>query len=248
MQFQGIGREHNAEMHHVTNCMHDHSHYHADVGGAKMASGSMNAQAPQPQEQQGEGQFSLSSWLDRVLGNGKRLLRHIWGANEAPGTGQPGDLAGAAQVVAQVSETSAAENAGASAAGLNLQQPDTFRTLHPAQIAAASAAVQPRDEQGNPYFAAVQDMGGQQETLWQKVRVKFKELTGHLAGHLPGNFSGTQTKGSFQAKQEHSKEDLRRHSKYRKDELEIDCILMDDSYLLDSYDRKGEYSKLSTKK
>ena len=80
------------------------------------------------------------------------------------------------------------------------------------------------------------------------MRVKFKELTGHLAGHLPGNFSGTQTKGSFQAKQEHSKEDLRKHSKYRKDELEIDCILMDDSYLLDSYDRKGEYSKLSTKK
>lgn len=249
MQFNGIGKEHDAQMHHVTNCMHDHSHYHQETGGARMASGSMNAQAMQAQEQQAEGQFSLSAWLDRTLGNGRRLLRYIWGTNEAPGTGEPGDKTGAAQVMAQISESSAADNVGGiSAAGLNLQQPDTSRTMHTPQIAAASAAVQPRNEQGNPYFAAVQDIGSQQETLWQKVKVKFKDITGQLAGHLPGKFFNAQTKGSFQAKQEQPKEDLRRRSKYHKDELEIDCVLMDDSYLLDSYDRKGEYSRLSTKK
>ena len=41
---------------------------------------------------------------------------------------------------------------------------------------------------------------------------------------------------------------MRRRSKYRQDELEIDCVLTDESYLLDSYDRKGEYSQLTTSK
>ena len=80
------------------------------------------------------------------------------------------------------------------------------------------------------------------------MRVRLKGTAGQLAGHLPGNFFNAQTNNSFQAGKERSREDLRKHSKFRKDELEIDCILTDDSYLLDSYDRKGEYSKLSTKK
>ncbi len=81
------------------------------------------------------------------------------------------------------------------------------------------------------------------------MKVRFKDITGQLAGHLPKKFSGfLQTRNSFQARQQKPKQDLRKHSKYREDKVEIDCVLTDDSYLLDSYDRKGEYSKLSTKK
>jgi hypothetical protein len=248
MQFNGIGNEHGAEMHHVTNCMHDHSHYRQDMGGAKAAAGNMSAQAVQESRQQAEGQFSLSAWLEKTLGRGKGLLRHIWGTNEPGGAGEPGDKAGAAQVLAQVSESRSADSPGMSAVGLNIHQPDMAQTLHAPQVAAAASAVPPQNSQGNPYFAAVEDTGSRQENLWQKVRVKFRDITGQLAGHLPGKFMNAQTKGSFQAKQERPKEDLRRRSKYRRDELEIDCVLMDDSYLLDSYDKKGEYSKLSTKK
>lgn len=102
-------------------------------------------------------------------------------------------------------------------------------------------ALRQQDLQNNPYFSAIEDTGRAKQNLWEKVRVKFHSV----AGQLTKRFSGRNT---FQAKQERPKEDLRKHSRYREDDLEIDCILTDDSYLMDSYDRKGEYSKLSTKK
>ncbi len=250
MQFNGIGNGHGAEMHHVTNCMHDHSHYRQDVEATKAASGNMSAQAVQETGQQTEGQFSLSAWLEKTLGSGKGLLRHIWGTNEPGQAGEPGDKAGAAQVLAQVSESTTADSAGTSTAGANIHQPDMAQTLHAPQAAAAASVVPPQNPQGNPYFAAVEDTGSRQENPWQKMRVKFKDIAGQLAGHLPGRFLNAQTRGSFHAKQEQGRprEDLRRRSKFRRDEVEINCVLMDDSYLLDSYDKKGEYSKLSTKK
>ena len=73
------------------------------------------------------------------------------------------------------------------------------------------------------------------------MKVKFYSI----AGQLLGRFSN---RNSLQSKQEKPKEDRRKHSTYRQDDVEIDCILTDDSYLMDSYDRKGEYSKLSVKK
>ena len=69
--------------------------------------------------------------------------------------------------------------------------------------------------------------------------------------HLPGRFLarfGFQKKGSFQSGKESAKEDLRRRSRYREDTLEIECVLTDESYLLDSYDRNGEYTQLTTRK
>lgn len=99
----------------------------------------------------------------------------------------------------------------------------------------------PAEQVGNPYFVPMDDtVKAQPDTMWQKMRLVVKDIT----KHLQKQFSG---KSSFQMKQEQPKEDMRKHSRYRKDELEINCILTDDSYLMDSYDRKGEYSKLSTK-
>ncbi len=92
----------------------------------------------------------------------------------------------------------------------------------------------------NPYFVPLDNTVRPQENVWQRARLRIYNMT----SHLKKQFSG---RNSFQTKKERSKEDLRRHSRYLKDNIEVECILTDDSYLLDSYDRKGEYRKLSTK-
>lgn len=248
MQFNGIEQEHNRGMHQITNCMHDHSHYKLEGELHGAAASAPKQQAMQSAQQQKEGDLSLSAWLERTLGKGKKLLLGIWGSSEVPGTGEPGDKTGAAQVLAQLGESESAERGNTAASGINSSVQSTSPALHTPQIAAAATAAEVQNVQNNPYFSAVEDAGSRQKSLLQKMRVKFKDITGQLAGQLPGRFFGAGKKGTFQTGKEKPKEDLRRHSRYRKDEVEIDCILTDDSYLLDSYDRKGSYSKLTTKK
>lgn len=223
MQLGGIGRDHSSETHQVTNCMHEHTHY-KKVGAAASAASNMNAQTFQLQEQQQEAQFSLSAWLQKTLRGGRNLFKGIWGTNDVNSPGPSGDKLGQAQLMAAVDENMVSKG----------------------QKAASISA----DVQGNPYFAVVQGSPSSAHmTPFQKVRAKVKGVTGQLAGKLPRHFFRSQARNSFQAKSEQrSKEDLRKRSKYRKDELEIDCILTDESYLMDSYDRKGEYSQLTTKK
>ena len=234
MQFNGIGREHDAQMHHVTTCMHDHSHFKNEVGGAGLKHGVFEA-APSEQAVP-EGQFSLSSWLERTFGSGKRILRGFWNGSDTAST-EDGENGAA---TAGILTGSQGEEKGQDRAGHSAM---TSPALHNAQIAAASLTVP-----DNPYFSPVENSGRARETLWQKLKVRCRNVTGQMARHLPGKFFNTQTRGSFQSRQEPPKEDLRRHSKYREDTLEIDCVLTDDSYLLDSYDRKGAYSRLSAKK
>ena len=108
-------------------------------------------------------------------------------------------------------------------------QPDTASAAHISQIAAASGAVPlPRAVQDNPYFSAVEDTGNLKQTFWQRVKVRFHNVSGQLSGRLPRKYFGFQTRNSFQAKQKKPKEDLRKHSRYRQDTVEIDCVLMDD--------------------
>lgn len=240
MQFNGIGGDHDADMHHVTNCMHDHTHYKKDVGAAGMRHSS--GEAPGAVPSQPEGQLSLSSWLERIFGSGKRVLRGIWSGSENGVSGTEGNQAAGAQVL------TGSEREGAGEGG-NSQTGAEGTVLHSGQIAAASSAVTPnRAIPDNPYFAPVENGKRAQETMWHKLRVRCRNVAGQMSRHLSGKFFNAQTKGSFQSGQERPKEDLRKHSKYREDTLEIDCVLTDDSYLLDSYDRKGAYSTLSAKK
>lgn len=256
MQLNGIGSGHDAHAHQITQCMHEHTHFKKDgtiSGGASSNAGIQSLQTESSQE----GQLSLSAWMERLLGKGKHLLRGIWGSNETASSGEAGDRSGAAQILADIREESMADGISANVAGRNGRQPDAtqmldehIRTPHTSQIAAAATAVTPQQTiQDNPYFSPAENIGGRQDSLWQKMRVRFRDAAGQLAGHLPKKFSGfLQTRNSFQAKQEQPKKDLRKHSRFRRDEVEIDCVLTDDSYLLDSYDRKGEYSRLSTRK
>ncbi|MBE5884249.1 MAG: hypothetical protein E7291_07520 [Lachnospiraceae bacterium] len=117
-------------------------------------------------------------------------------------------------------------------------------TLHTSQIATAASVVHPaQNVNNNPYFSTVTDNKTSQQNLWEKIKVRFQNITGFLTKRF--SFAGSS---AFQAKQEQHKEDLRRHSRYREDDLEMDCIITDDSYLMDSYNKKGEYSKLSADK
>lgn len=103
MQFNGIGSGHDQEMHHITNCMHEHAHYKKQEGATGAGAGGMEAQAMEMMQKQ-EGELSLSAWLDRMLGNGRRFLRGIWNSGGDGAPGSDGGKADAAQVMAQVGE------------------------------------------------------------------------------------------------------------------------------------------------
>ena len=223
MQIQGFGNHHTTDMHQVTECIHDHS-TSKKSGGAASSGNALKTSAEQITQQ--EGQLSLLSWLKNTLSGGRRMLFKIWGDGSEATTAADikGDNAsqGKEQIMAQLDKAN-----------------DGLRPKNVAgQEAAAAAMMQTQSLQNNPYFSAIEDTGRAKENVWAKLRVRFHSVTGYLTKHF-------SNRNSFQTKQEKPKEDLRRHSKYRKDELEIECILTDDSYLLDSYDRRGEYSKLS---
>lgn len=234
MQLGGVGHSHGAETHQVTQCLHhDHSVTDKESGAAaKLSAAKANLQAQNAQQEI----FSLTAWVQKLLEKGGRTLRGIWGSGDAGGSAdRAGDGTGTAGVEALGSGTASASASGENA----LSRRRAAISEEAAHLAAAQA---------NPYFSIAPENGAAHVTPFQKIKARVKEVAGHLSGHLPGKFFKPQAQSTFQMKQEQKerpKEDLRRHSKYRKDEVEIDCVLTDESYLLDSYDRTGGYSKLS---
>lgn len=82
------------------------------------------------------------------------------------------------------------------------------------------------------------------QNLKERVRIRFGAIRNSLTKYFRQEQSlhmGAGKNGTSAGKE---KEDRRRVSVYKKDELEIDCIITDESFLLDSYNRKGDYSKL----
>lgn len=229
MQLGGIGDNHSVGMHHVTGCLHDHEH--SLEGKLKMSSssGAASQQAMQANQDQ-NAQLSLSDWIQKLFrSTGNRLLG-LWHGNDTATTGQTGEKTGDSQTMAQI-----------------------YSANDTGVISNANQAKQAQLLQQNPYFTAVaaEDPRPVQPSLGQRIKTKCREVASQLADHLPGRFVGnfsSEKNGSFHARKEGTKENLRRRSKYRKDTLEIDCVLTDESYLLDSYDRKGEYTQLTTKK
>lgn len=225
MQLGGIGSNHSSDMHHVTKCLHDHNQL--DKGGAKMAMAPSAAARQTLQADQGQqAQFTLTDWLQRLLRSGKEKFLGFWNGSESPSFGDRSEKTGSDQVIAQL-------NNGNDKGVINNSHTEKETTIY-----------------NNPYFATVpvQQPQNAVAAFVKKVKLKTSNIAGQLARHLPGKFSEFQKKGSFHAKKEGNREDLRRRSKYREDKLEIDCVLTDESYLLDSYDRKGEYSQLTTTK
>lgn len=232
MQLGGIGDNHGASMHQVTNCLRDHER--SLEGRMKIPSGPGSAAGQNMlAKQKQDAQLSLSDWIQKLFrSTGQRLLG-FWKGNDTPAAGQTGEKTGTSQTMAQVYST----NSQSDAVVTNDFSPSKQALLL----------------QNNPYFAAVEAEESKPIplSLGQRIKLKCKEVASQLADHLPGRFSGRfsfEKKGSFHSRKEATKEDLRKRSKYREDTLELNCVLTDESYLLDSYDRKGEYTQLTTKK
>ncbi len=232
MQINGIGSNHTNDMHTVTNCMHSHG-VSEKTGGASMLSQAASTTRKTITEQSQEPVFSLNTLVQNMLGGAKNLWGKIWGSNQFIGDVSGESMAGRdAMLQDEGQETMLQDTAGSTLAGGNI--PTVQVTT------AANAVPPPRIIENNPYFSTIEATGKQQQSLWEKIRVRFENITGYLTRQF--SFSNTN---SFQTKQEQPKEDMSRRSRYHKDEVEIDCVLTDESYLMDSYNRKGEYSTLS---
>ena len=226
MQLGRIGDNHSADMHQVTKCLHDHGQLDSkDVGKMAMSASAAAEQVMQTNKEQ-QTQLTLNDWISRLLQSGKQRLLGFWNGSEALPSGDKGQKTALGQTTAQLSYGNDSDVINSS--GVQKE-----------------AAIY-----NNPYFAAVPASQPQNAaaTLVQKIKLKCSKITGQLAKHLPGKFSKFQKNGSFHTQKDGTKEDLRRRSRYREDKLEIDCVLTDESYLLDSYDRKGEYTRLTTTK
>lgn len=235
MQIDGLGNSHSASDHHVTNCIFDHHEIRKNVGAAAMkASAPMGSSAAKAELQQ-EGQLSLSAWLKNMLGSGKGFLLNFWDGGQV----SAGVIEGDQTAINSAEGSHSAESQAVIQTGV----PDSS-----AAVVTVQPAIQSHINHNTSYFMGGADTENQKQTFWQKVRTRFYNVSGQLNGRLHHKFFSFQAKNSFQAKQEKTREDLRRHSRYRRDTVEINCAPTEESYLMDSYDRKGEYSRLTTKK
>lgn len=244
MQVGGIGSSGlngHSGSHQVTGCIHEHHTKREETGGMRASSSASSKMTAMPETR--EQGMSLMDMLRKTLIGGRRLLSRLWGTEAA------GDSVLGTQRPVDGSETRA-EGTNPVAAS---DQDESHAVSHEARVAAASAAVQyPRAQMSdNPYFTTHSDPGKVRENPFVKVRIKFRDAAGQMARRfggrlgerLAGRFAG---KNSLNSGQRRTKEDLRKRSRYKGVEEEIDCVLTDDSYLLDSYDRKGEYTTLTT--
>lgn len=212
--------------HQVTDCAHRKTEVPQKKQGALgyQSSRVNNGQPLSVQDVNAENITSPFSVFGNLLEKGKSLWLRIWGTSQEP-----------------FDKTLSAETEKLSE---NIKQNGDFTgaaSLLPRENGIKTTEQGQRDGQVNPYFVVQEEE--KPKGVFKRFRMTVEIATGFLAKKFP--FAQT---GSFQAKKEQNKEDLRKKSKYRKDDIQIDCILTDDSYLMDSYNKKGEYSKISTDK
>lgn len=258
MQIGRVGSNMSEHTHHVTHFSHDHvDKDRQPLGGMPrqaLSGGSSSASSGTSTMQQIR--LTLADWIADPLKNIRNVASRIWNGGEQNGSAVNGTgdraLSGGEQLMASIAEDMNADAMGGSMNGsasdqtgqqaVQVQALPHAAPLHNPQIAAASTAIQQQDIHNNPYFSAIPDTGKQPGYIWQKMKVQFHSVAGFLTKRF--SFSG---RNSFQAKQGRPREDLRKRSRYHGEDLDMDCVLTDDSYLLDSYDRSGNYSQLSTK-
>lgn len=117
----------------------------------------------------------------------------------------------------------------------------------------STGAAQPENTAGRAlaekaagYFVPLQEekvQSSQVTSTRERIRIRFASIRNSLAKYLKQE-QKLQTKTGGNKEPGKEKQDRSRHSIYRQDDLELECVITDDSYLLDSYDRKGDYSRL----
>ena len=225
MQIGGVGSGHDTYSHQVTECLHEHAGQ-TDTGS--MANKMADSQTAQTATEilQDTSNENMMSWVQKIGNGGKQLLQKIWGdskeANDAitSQNGSENHIAG--------QETLVTGNSVGVKTTMNRAAVETAAT--------------------HTYFRPVEAKDAMPVNPFQKVRYQVQKVARKLMDRLPGRFLGSHTGDFLQTKQQQTKEDLRKRSQYKQDDQEIECILTDESYLTDSYNRKGEYSHLTTDK
>lgn len=235
MQIGGLGGSHSASDHHVTNCIHDHHDVKKDTGGMAMKASAAAEASTVKSELLQEANFSLAAWLKNMLGSGRGFLLGIWGEGAAA-DGVEGRTAAGGMEGSQA----------AFPAAIHTEGTDT--------VTAAAASVQPEIRSNpinnNSYNSGTKGTEKQKREIWKRARDYFHNMSGRSDDKRSHRFPGFQVKkSSYQTKREHPREEeLRRQSRYRRDTVEINVARTEDNYLMDSYDRRGEYSRLTTNK
>lgn len=238
MQIGGLGGSHNTSDHHVTRCIHDHHDVQKDTGGMAMKASAAAEASLAKAELQQEGQFSLSAWLKNALGNSRGLLLNFWeggqaatGSPEGSSTAVNGTEAGQAVAAQALVHT---DNSDATAAAAAVQSLTRHNTIG-----------------NNSYEIDTKSTRNEKRKIWKRARDFFHNLSGRPDSKRSQGSRGFQVKkSSGQVRRECTREEeLRRQGRYhRRDTVEISIAQTEDNYLMDSYDRKGEYSRLTTKK
>lgn len=222
MQVGGVGSGHDTYSHQVTGCIHEHGE-NKDVGGAGTKLGSVQTAEEVLQE---NSSVNFMSWVQNISSKGKQLLQKIWGESKEANDAITSQNGNGNHIAGQ--ETLVTGNSVGVKTTMNRAAVETAAT--------------------HTYFRPVEAKDAMPANPFQKVRYQVQKVARKLMDRLPGRFLGSHTGDFLQTKQEQTKEDLRKRSQYKQDDQEIECILMDESYLTDSYNRKGEYSHLTTDK
>lgn len=226
MQIGGVGSGHDTYSHQVTGCIHEHT---ANMDEGSMGAKAGNRQAAQMAAEvlQEDSTGNLLSWVRNIGNSGKQLLQKIWGDSK-----ETDDVT-----------ISQKKGNGNSVIG---QESLVTGTSTGVKTSLNKAAVETAAT--HTYFRPVETRDAMPANPLQKVRYQVQKVARKLMDRLPKRFLGSHSGDFLQTKQQHTKEDLRKRSQYKEKDQEIECILTDESYLTDSYNRKGEYSHLTTDK
>lgn len=168
----------------------------------------------------------LLDTLRNALRSGRSLFGKVWGW----------DAEGAIKEQGEASSVTKAHSGAASAmAGAT------------GTLLSSNVQVPQKMMMENPYFTAV---SRRKQTVSQRIRTQLRNFSKRFQrGRQPWEFSGdSDWKSDQKGNGRKQREDLCKRSRCREKDIEFECVLADDSYLLDSYDRNGEYSRLTTER
>lgn len=226
MQVGGVGSGHDTYSHQVTTRLHEHA-ANTDTGSMGAKAGASQTAQVVSEVLQEDSTGNVLSWVQNIGNSGKQLLQKIWGDSKEASDAISSQKDGNGNHIAGQETLVTGNSVGVKT------------TLNRAAVETAAT---------HTYFRPVETKDAMPANPFQKVRYQVQKIARKLMDRLPGRFLGSHTGDFLQTKQQHTKEDLRKRSQYKEDDQEIECILTDESYLTDSYNRKGEYSHLTTDK
>lgn len=224
MRIGGTESGQNTDTHYVTKSVHSHPRENTQGAMGAMSSSGKTDSLELTQATKEVVQEGTQGLLQQVLTGTKSLWGSIWG----DGNGASAQATGAAG--GNNAEQAAAQGLTQSVATGQNSHVTTNAPLAGAANVSASERLQP---------------GGTQEA---GLGHRIKGIAGQLANRLKERLFHSHTDSSFSmSKERQRQEEMKRQAKRKRDEVLLRQQTGEDNFLLDSYDRKGEYRKLTTK-